>query len=122
MQADFHILLIEDSPADVVIIERALKEGHVAHRLTVLRDLNLPGPDGYQVLCRLKSDPDLRSIPVVVLTTSGREEDILQTYRAGANTYIQKPSEYPQYREMVQTLRKYWNDIALRPPRGRPRG
>jgi CheY-like chemotaxis protein len=148
MPPDFHILLIEDSQADVLIIERALREGSVDHRLTVipdgrhaleyllrlqdpasrsdlapdliLLDLNLPGLDGCQVLTRIKSDPALRAIPVVVLTTSHREEDILLTYQAGANTYIQKPSEYPRYRELVATLHQYWRDTALRPPRVRP--
>ena len=142
--ADFHILLIEDSRADAKIIERALRESNVAHRLTVipdgqqaldylfalrsdevevdrapdliLLDLNLPGIDGCQVLSRIKSDPDLRMIPVVILTTSNREEDILQTYKAGANTYISKPAEYPSYRELVATLRTYWVDTALKAP------
>jgi CheY-like chemotaxis protein len=145
IQSDFHILLIEDSRADAKIIERALREGDVAHRLTVipdgrgaldylfslrdegtsaerepdliLLDLNLPGIDGCQVLTKIKSDPFLRMIPVVILTTSSREEDILQTYLAGANSYIPKPHEYPRYRELVATLRHYWVDTALRAPR-----
>jgi CheY-like chemotaxis protein len=143
-QSDFHILLIEDSRADAKIIERALKEGDVSHRLTVipngrdaldylyslrdeavpndrepdliLLDLNLPGLDGCQVLKQIKSDLFLRMIPVVILTTSIREEDILQTYQAGANTYISKPDEYPRYRELVETLRHYWVDTALKVP------
>jgi len=144
-RSDFHILLIEDSRADAKIIERALREGDVSHRLTVipdgrhaldylfsvrdeivptdrepdliLLDLNLPGLDGCQVLTRIKSDPFLRMIPVVILTTSNREEDILQTYQAGANTYIPKPAEYPSYRDLVATLRHYWVDTALKVPR-----
>jgi two-component system, chemotaxis family, response regulator Rcp1 len=149
MHPDFHILLVEDSRADAKIIERALSEGKVEHRLTVLRDgqqaldylvrlqdpeapeelepdlilldLNLPGIDGCQVLTRIKNDPFLRTIPVVVLTTSRRDEDVIQTYQAGANTYIQKPAEYPRYRDLVLTLRQYWHDTALRPPHNRPR-
>jgi len=141
---DFHILLIEDSRADAKIIERALRESDVAHRLTVipdgrhaldylfrlrdesipadhepdliLLDLNLPGLDGCQVLTQIKSDPLLRMIPVVILTTSHREEDVLRTYLAGANTYIPKPAEYPSYRELVATLRRYWVDTALKVP------
>jgi chemotaxis family two-component system response regulator Rcp1 len=144
-QAEFHILLVEDSRADAKIIERALREAQVAHRLTVisdgraaleylfglrddnvpadhepdliLLDLNLPGIDGCQVLTQIKSDPMLRIIPVVVLTTSHREEDVLQTYLAGANTYIPKPAEYPSYRDLVATLRHYWVDTALKVPR-----
>jgi two-component system, chemotaxis family, response regulator Rcp1 len=142
--AGFHILLVEDSRADAKIIERALRESDVTHRLTVipdgqhaldylfalrddkasadrepdliLLDLNLPGIDGCQVLSRIKSDPYLRTIPVVVLTTSNREEDVLQTYMAGANTYISKPAEYPSYRELVATLQTYWVDTALKIP------
>jgi two-component system, chemotaxis family, response regulator Rcp1 len=144
-QSDFHILLIEDSRADAKIIERALREGDVDHRLTVipdgrhaldylfslreegspvdrepdliLLDLNLPGIDGCQVLTQIKGDPFLRMIPVVILTTSNREEDILQTYLAGANSYIPKPDEYPSYRELVATLRHYWVDTSLKAPR-----
>jgi chemotaxis family two-component system response regulator Rcp1 len=144
-QSDFHILLIEDSRADAKIIERALRDEGISHRLTViadgrqaldylvalhddssesdlvpdlvLLDLNLPGLNGGQVLRRIKDDPDLRSIPVVVLTTSIRDEDVVQSYRAGANTYISKPSEYSRYRELVANLRAYWADTALRVPR-----
>jgi CheY-like chemotaxis protein len=143
-EAEFHILLVEDSRADAKIIERALRESQVAHRLTVisdgrtaldylfglrdenipanrepdliLLDLNLPGLDGFQVLKEIKNDPMLRTIPVVVLTTSHREEDVLQTYLAGANTYIPKPAEYPSYQELVATLRHYWVDTALKVP------
>src|SRR3954454_16451164 len=149
MGLEFHILLIEDSRADVKIIERALREGNVAHRLTVIHDgrqaldylrglqdsdageelepdlilldLNLPGIDGCQVLTEIKSHPYLRSLPVVILTTSRREEDVLQTYQAGANPYIQKPAEYPRYRDLVMTLRQYWHETALRPPHNRPK-
>ncbi len=149
MHPDFHILLIDDSHPDVKIIERALHEANVQHRLTVIHDgrraleylqrlrdpavpadrepdlilldLNLPGLDGCQVLTQLKNDPLLRTIPVVVLTTSHRDEDVLQTYQAGANTYIQKPAEYPRYRDLVMTLRQYWHETALLAPRKRPR-
>jgi CheY-like chemotaxis protein len=142
--AEFHILLIEDSRADAKIIERALRESAVAHRLTViadgrvaldylfglkdvsnpadqepdliLLDLNLPGLDGCQVLTQIKADPCLRMIPVVILTTSHREEDVLRTYQAGANTYVPKPAEFASYCELVSTLRHYWMDTALRVP------
>jgi two-component system, chemotaxis family, response regulator Rcp1 len=143
-RGEFHILLIEDSRADAKIIERALRESGIAHRLTViadgrlaleylfdlrdesspadhepdliLLDLNLPGLDGCHVLAQIKSDPFLRIFPVVILTTSHREEDVLQTYLAGANTYIPKPAEYPSYRELVETLRHYWVDTASKVP------
>jgi chemotaxis family two-component system response regulator Rcp1 len=143
MKPTFHILLVEDSRADVKIIERALAEGNVTHRLTVLPDgrqafaylgrlqdagtpaelipdlilldLNLPGIDGFQVLSHIKTDPQLRVLPVVVLTTSHRDEDIRQTYQNGANTFFQKPAEYTRYRDLVKTLQTYWHDTALRP-------
>jgi chemotaxis family two-component system response regulator Rcp1 len=143
MKPTFHILLVEDSRADVKIIERALAEGNVPHRLTVLPDgqrafaylgrlrdaeapaelvpdlilldLNLPGIDGFQVLSHIKTDPHLRVLPVVVLTTSHRDEDIRQTYQNGANTFFQKPAEYTRYRDLVKTLQTYWHDTALRP-------
>ncbi len=143
--SEFHILLIEDSRADAKIIERALREGEISHRLTVipdgrhaldylfglrdesapsggepdliLLDLNLPGINGCQVLTQIKSDPYLRIIPVIVLTTSQRDEDILQTYQAGANTYITKPAEFDRYCELVATLHNYWVGTALNVPR-----
>ncbi len=149
MTPEFHILLVEDSRTDVMIIERALREGNVAYRLTVipdgaqaltylhqldavdagdplvpdlvLLDLNLPGIDGCQVLTEIKNHPELRRMPVVILTTSRRDEDVLQTYQAGANTFIQKPAEYPLYRELVLTLRQYWQETALLPPHRRLR-
>ncbi len=142
---ELHILLIEDSRADARIIERALREGAVPHRLTVvtdgrqaldylhgllddgaapdrtpdliLLDLNLPGIDGHQVLARIKNDSRLRVLPVVVLTTSCRDEDVIQTYQAGANTYIAKPAEFAHYLVLVSTLRAYWLETALRAPR-----
>jgi chemotaxis family two-component system response regulator Rcp1 len=142
--AEFHILLVEDSRADAKIIERALRESAVSHRLTVisdgqsaldylfglhderipadqepdliLLDLNLPGIDGCGVLKEIKADPMLRTIPVVILTTSHREEDVVRTYLAGANTYIPKPAEYPSYQDLVATLRHYWVDTALKVP------
>src|SRR5436305_7289319 len=143
-RSEFHILLIEDSRADAKIIERALREGDISHRLTVipdgrlaldylfglrdepaqtdrepdliLLDLNLPGLDGCQILTRIKSDPYLRIIPVIILTTSHRDEDVLQSYQAGANTYIPKPAEYARYCELVTTLRQHWIDTALKVP------
>lgn len=150
MTQDFHILLVEDSPTDVKILQRALREAGVQHRLTVipdgslalaylaqvrdsdsferdipdliLLDLNLPGLDGAQVLAGIKTDVYLRSIPVVVLTTSCREDDVAKIYATGANTFIEKPAEYPRYRDLVATLELYWREVAVPPPRRRPRG
>ena len=149
MSHDFHILLVDDSPTDVKIIERALRESGVQHRLTVMHDgtdaleymvrardsefyeqeipdlilldLNLPGIDGGQVLLVIKNDPELRSIPVVVLTTSRRDDDVSRIYANGANTFIEKPSEYPRYCDLVSMLDLYWREVAVPPPRRRPR-
>jgi CheY-like chemotaxis protein len=147
MRPEFHILLVEDSQADAQIIERALRERVAGYRLTVvpegrqaldylrqllnldcpeevepdliLLDLNLPGIDGGQVLKEIKADAVLRAIPTVVLTTSRREEDILYAYEAGANSYIQKPPEYPGYSELAATIQRYWQGTNLRPPKAR---
>jgi chemotaxis family two-component system response regulator Rcp1 len=144
MRHDFHILLVDDSRADAKIVERALAEAQIPHRLTVhtdgrraldylallldpdtpathqpdlvLLDLNLPGLDGCQVLTAIKSDPVLRSIPVVILSTSRREEDVRQTYQAGANSFISKPAEYALYRDLVAALHTYWHQTVQRSP------
>ena len=145
MHSTFHILLVDDSPSDVLIIERALREGNINHRLTILRDsrtaldyllalkepdspadlepdlvlldLNLPGLDGCHVVAAIKGDPELRSIPVVILTTSCLEDDVRRASLAGANTFIRKPDEYPRYQELVAILHQYWHQTAIRLPR-----
>jgi CheY-like chemotaxis protein len=142
-----NILLVDDSDADAQLIERALRERGLDHALMVvndgqaaldylnrstdpgfpardkadliLLDLNLPGMDGVQVLTAIKTDPCLRQIPVVVLTTSGLDEDVRRSYQAGASTFIRKPDEYPRYGELVTTLHAYWGLTAQFPPRGR---
>lgn len=148
MSAEFHLLLIEDSPSDVLIFRRALSSTGFRHRLTVLSDgesamdyfdrlslpsrpielvpdlvlldLNLPGPDGSQILSRMKGDPLLRSIPVIVMTTSGRDEDVWRSYQAGANTFVQKPADFERFRELAESIRRYWEQTATRPPRHPP--
>jgi chemotaxis family two-component system response regulator Rcp1 len=150
MSAEFHLLLVEDSSPDVLILRRALADVGFRHRLTVLSDgeaamtyldrlgdiscstdlipdlvlldLNLPGPSGSQILARLKNDPLLRTIPVVVMTTSGRDEDVWQSYQAGANTFIQKPGDFQRFRELAASFRRYWEETAIRPPRRPPPG
>lgn len=139
------ILLVEDNPADVKITQRALKESTFPVELLVVRDgqeavdyllrrgphagdaawrspdlilldVNLPRLNGRQVLERIRATPGLRSVPVVVLTTSGREEDIREMYAAGANTYIEKPTDFARFVEVLQTIQRYWLDTALLPP------
>lgn len=81
----------------------------------VLLDLNMPGIDGRQVLTEMKADEDLKSIPVVVMTNSGDEKDIVDCYGMGANTYIQKPLDWPRFLEAIERLKEYWFEIAVLP-------
>ena len=137
------ILLVEDNPGDVDLAREALEEGKVRNSLhvvgdgeaaldflrgkgayaaaprpdLVLLDLNLPKMDGRQVLAEIKSDPALRSIPVVVLSTSRAEEDILKTYNLHANCYITKPIDLHQFIKVVQAIEEFWFTIVKLPPR-----
>jgi chemotaxis family two-component system response regulator Rcp1 len=137
------ILLVEDNPNDVEMTVRALKNGQVrlTNHLTVARDgeealdilfgrgnhdgyrpglilldLNLPKVDGREVLEKLKADPKLRRIPVVVLTVSDREEDVVRCYDAGANTYITKPVRFEDFIKVVKTIKRYWILGGTLPP------
>jgi len=139
------ILLVEDNPDDVEITRRALRESAAPVDLIVVRDgqeavdyllrqgrhardaawrlpdlilldLNLPRLTGREVLERLRASDALRSVPVVVLTTSKRPEDVRDLYAAGANTYIEKPQDFNQLVEVLRTVRHYWLDTALLPP------
>lgn len=138
------ILLVEDNPADVEIARRALRESSRPVELIVVRDgeealdylvrrtspdgvpwrhpdlilldLNLPRLSGLDVLRQVRADAGLRSVPVVVLTTSRRDEDVRQTYAAGANTYIEKPQDFGRFVEVLQTIQRYWLATALLPP------
>jgi len=149
MSADFHILLIDDSPTDVLLVRRALDTMADACRLTtltdgaqawsyleqlwalerpdalvpdlILLDWNLPGPDGRQLLNRIKTTRTLRGIPTLVLSTSERAEDVWTSYQLGANTYVQKPADFEGYRHLLTTLYGYWHRTASRPPQSRPK-
>src|SRR6188768_3395391 len=134
------VLLVEDDPGDVVLIEEAFEHNKVRNSLKivgdgveamdylrapgsarpdlVLLDLNLPRKDGREVLAEIKSDPDLRSIPVVVLTTSKAEEDVLRTYDLHANCYITKPVSFDGLIEVMGSLGGYWLGIVQLPPNG----
>jgi two-component system response regulator len=144
MKTAHAILLVEDNPADVKITQRALRESAVPVDLFVVRDgqeavdyllregshaedpgwrspdlilldLNLPRLTGRQVLDRIRATPALRTVPVIVLTTSHRPEDIQEMYAAGANTYIAKPQDFTRFVEVLQTIQRYWLDTALLP-------
>jgi CheY-like chemotaxis protein len=139
-----NILLVEDNPADVRLTEEALKEAanavtrlHVAsdgaealeflHREgefagaprpdLMLLDLNLPRVDGRQVLAQVKGDPDLRRIPVVVLTTSPSEDDILHAYDQHVNSYIRKPVDLDEFLGVLKAIDDYWLGSVALPPR-----
>jgi len=135
------ILLIEDNPGDVLLTREALEGAKVANRLHVaedgavavdflfkrgkyadvprpdiiLLDLNLPKKDGRQVLSEIKSDPKLAEIPVVVLTTSRADEDILRAYQLHANCYITKPVDFQQFLHVVQSIEDFWLTVVRLP-------
>lgn len=141
MSPPIEILLVEDNLGDVRLAQEALKEAKVANRLTVvpdgveamsylrcappyqdavrpdliLLDLNLPKKDGRQVLEEIKQDVELRSIPVVILTTSRAEQDILRSYDLHANAYITKPVDFDQFISVVQAIEHFWFAIVTLP-------
>ncbi|MBU0710607.1 response regulator [bacterium] len=136
------ILLVEDNPGDVRLLREGLKEGKVRNRLNVvgdgveamlflrregeyidaprpdliLLDLNPPKKNGRQVLEEIKADSNLRRIPVVILTTSKAEADIIKTYDLHANCYIVKPVNLERFIEIVQTIENFWMTIVKLPP------
>jgi chemotaxis family two-component system response regulator Rcp1 len=138
------ILLVEDNPGDVRLIQEALKENKVRNRLhvakdgvealdflrhkgafadaprpdLVLLDLNLPKKDGREVLSDIKGDPDLKRIPVVVLTTSDDEHDVLESYNLHANAYVTKPLDLDQFLKIVRQIEGFWLTVVRLPPNG----
>ena len=131
------VLLVEDNPNDVEMILHALAQDHLSNRIQVVRDgaealdfvfaagayagrrldagprvilldLKLPKVDGVEVLRRLKDDPRTRTIPVVVLTSSREERDLVETYKLGANSYIVKPLDFAKFIEAVRQVGLYW--------------
>ena len=135
------VLLVEDNIGDVRLTQEALKEGRLLVNLTVARDgieamdllqhknghtdaprpdlilldLNLPRKDGREVLQEIKGNPDLRTIPVVVLTTSEADNDVIVTYGAHANCYITKPVDMDRFVEIVKLLEEFWFTIVKLP-------
>ncbi|MBN1516287.1 response regulator [Candidatus Sumerlaeota bacterium] len=140
------ILLVEDNPADVRLTQEALREGKMAIDLLVakdgrqamdmlrrkppfsemprpdiiLLDLNMPKMDGREALAQIKRDPALKAIPVVVLTTSKAEEDILRSYNLHCNCYITKPVEFDQFMHIVRSIEDFWFSIVKLPPKPDP--
>jgi CheY-like chemotaxis protein len=138
------ILLIEDSPEDFETTERAFRRSGLKNPIyrcvdgdealdflyrrgryagtdeaprpgVILLDLNLPGTDGREVLSEIKNDPQLKQIPVIVLTTSKDERDIEVCYRCGANSYIQKPVDLDGFMKAIERLNDYWFEVVILP-------
>lgn len=136
-----HILLVEDNAGDVRLTQEALRDGRIANRISVVRDgeeamdflnhrgrfdeaerpdlvlldLNLPKKDGREVLEEVKSDPNLRRIPVIVLTTSSADRDVLLSYDLHANCYVKKPIEYDEFMHAVRGIENFWLKIVHLP-------
>jgi two-component system, response regulator len=139
------ILLVEDNPADAELTLHALKRNHIADRILhledgaealdflflrgaylnrppalrphlVLLDLNLPKIGGLQVLKEVKNSPATRAIPIILLTSSNEERDLVASYQLGANSYIQKPVSFAEFQEVVRHLGMYWLLINKKPP------
>ncbi|MEK7787532.1 MAG: response regulator [Chloroflexota bacterium] len=137
------MLMVEDSPADVMLTKEALDQAKVLNHLhlvedgvaamaflrregpyahaprpdLILLDLNLPKKDGREVLAEIKADEDLKVIPIVVLTTSRDEADVLRAYGLHANCYITKPVDFANFAEIVRSIREFWFTVVTLPPR-----
>ena len=135
------ILLVEDNEGDVVLVEEVFQEAKIRNMISIaedgeeamlflnkegkfsdaprpdiiLLDLNLPRKDGREVLKEIKGDDDLKTIPVVVLTTSKAEEDILKSYDLHANSYITKPVDFDQFIRVIKSIEDFWLDVVKLP-------
>jgi len=146
LQSDIYpidILLVDDDEGDVLLTQKALQKGKIFNSLNVARDgveameflrgegscmnaprpdlilldLNMPRKDGRETLAEIKNDPDLRSIPIVVLTTSDADQDVIQSYDLQANCYITKPVDMKQFTDVIQKLHEFWVCIVKLPKR-----
>lgn len=141
MAKDKYILLVEDNPDDEALTVRALRKSNVANEIAIARDgqeavdflrgkegadlptvmlldLKLPKMDGMEVLRHVRSEERTRLLPVVVLTSSSEEEDIVESYRLGANSYVRKPVDFGQFADAVRQLGLYWLLLNEPPRRG----
>ncbi|MFN6569087.1 response regulator [Dendronalium sp. ChiSLP03b] len=108
--------VVEDGVEAMAFLRKQEKYAKVPHPDIVLLDLNLPRKDGREVLAEIKTDVSLKRIPVVVLTTSQAEEDILKAYNLAANCYITKPVDFDQFVKIVQSIEHFWFAIVKLPP------
>lgn len=149
--AEKHVLLVEDNPDDEALTMRALKKAHILNPVVIVRDgaeaveyllctgryadrdptdtpqvilldLNLPLIGGLEVLRRIRTDPHARLLPVVVLTSSKEEEDLIASYSLGANSYVRKPVDFGEFAEAVRKLGLFWLLVNESPPPPSPRG
>jgi CheY-like chemotaxis protein len=111
-----HLSVVEDGVEAMAFLRKQEKYVKAAHPDIVLLDLNLPRKDGREVLAEIKGDENLRRIPVVILTTSQAEEDILKAYNLCANCYITKPVDFDQFVKIVQSIENFWFAIVKLPP------
>ncbi len=135
--SDKYVLLVEDNPDDVALTLRAFKKSNILNSVVVakdgeealerlfsssplpqlvLLDLKLPKVDGLEVLRRLRQDERTRTLPVVILTSSKEEKDLIEGYSLGANSYIQKPVDFDQFVEATRQLSLYWLVLNVPPP------
>ncbi|MBM3224298.1 MAG: response regulator [Candidatus Tectomicrobia bacterium] len=141
------VLLVEDNPRDVRLTQRAFKQAGLPHELRVVRDgdealtylhregayqepdvaprpdvilldLNLPRMGGHELLRQVKQDSRFKQLPIIVLTTSERPDDVRQAYDAGANAYLLKPVEFSRFTEVIEQLGNFWLEIVELPPEG----
>lgn len=143
MSQTVEILLVEDNPEDVILVQEAFKEANVTVNLNVvddgakaidflerrgsyvnarkvdliILDLNLPKQNGHEVLRRIKEDPQHKQVPVVVLTTSRAENDVVKSYGLGASCFITKPFGFYQFIEAVKSIEKFWLNLVTLPPK-----
>lgn len=147
VKADIEILLVEDNPNDVKLALHAFQKHHLANQVHVVRDgaealefifctdryadrqienspkvilldLKLPFVDGIEVLRRIKADPRTQMIPVVIMTSSKEDADVVESYKLGVNSYIVKPVDFDQFTEVVRQLGYYWLLLNQRPSTG----
>ena len=137
----FEILLVEDNPGDVFLTQEAFREGRLSHRLSVvedgeeamrflrregehsgapqpdliLLDLNLPKKEGRELLGEVKMDPELRQIPIIVLTTSGAEQDIARAYKLHENCYLTKPIQMDDFLKTIRSVEEFWLSVVRLP-------
>ena len=141
MMKNVSILLVEDNPADVVLTKQSFEKSKLAVTLSVtvdgeealeylnregkysdvespdmiLLDLNLPKVDGREVLAYVKSNEDLKKIPVVVLTSSMADQDIVESYAKGANCYVQKPVDFETFKDIISKVEEFWFTVVKLP-------